>query len=186
MLTRVKEIDEDDDKLLVEYQQDPCWSLIRSSRILLKSLDEYCDECCDENHYENRFGESLRVQVCLRESLRGSFRVWLRVCIQVCLHAQRECCVRALGNQLGVDKFDCKRIPQQCCSGQNKCKCRQRQFHHAVDANHTVEVWKTTFSYNGCRQGKTSRIVAVGETRCDKQVLESKSHSAGSTCWCKT
>ena len=82
------------------------------------------------------------------------------MCVPVCLHAEIECCVRALGNQLSVDKFDCKRMRQKVVHNsvapeQNKSKCRQRQFHHAVDANHTVEVWKTTFSYNGCRQGKT-------------------------------
>ena len=30
--------------------------------------------------------------------------------------------------------------PQLCCSEQGKCKYKQRQFHHAVDANHTVQV----------------------------------------------
>ena len=55
----------------------------------------------------------LRVQVCLRESLQVSFRVWIRVCLQVCLHAERECCVRALGNQLIVDSRDCERMHVQ-------------------------------------------------------------------------
>ena len=54
-----------------------------------------------------------RVQVCLRESLQGSFRVWIRVCIQVCLHAERECCVRAMVNQLRVDSRDCERMQVQ-------------------------------------------------------------------------
>ena len=58
-------------------------------------------------------------------------------------------------------------------------KCRQRQFHHAVDANHTVEVWKTTNSCNGCCQGKTSRIVAIGEMRFENQGLENKRDSVG-------
>ena len=44
--------------------------------------------------------------------------------------------------------------PHQRCSEQGKYKCRQRQFHHVVDANHTIDVWKTTSSYNGCRHGK--------------------------------
>ena len=80
-------------------------------------------------------------------------------------------------------RVDC---PHQCCSEQGKFKCRQRQFHHAVDANHIVEVWKTTSSYNGCRQGKTIRIVEIGEIRFENQGLGCKRDSAGSTCWCKT
>ena len=44
--------------------------------------------------------------------------------------------------------------PHQCCSEQGTYECRQRQIHHAVDANHTVEVWKTTNSYNESRQGE--------------------------------
>ena len=62
------------------------------------------DECCDENRYENRFERGFE---CLRESLQGSFRAWVRVCIQVCLHAERECCVRALVNHVRVDNRDC-------------------------------------------------------------------------------
>ena len=76
--------------------------------------------------------------------------------------------------------------PHQCCSEQGEYRCRQRQLHHAVDTNHTVEEWKTTNSYNGCHQGKTSRIVAIGD--CDLRIKAwgSKRDSAGSTCGCKT
>ena len=44
--------------------------------------------------------------------------------------------------------------PHQCCSEHGTYECRQRQIHHAVDANHTVEVWQTTNSYNESRQGE--------------------------------
>ena len=46
------------------------------------------------------------------------------------------------------------------------------------DANHRVEVWKTMNSCNGCRQGETSRIVAMGEMRLENQGLGSKRDSA--------
>ena len=117
--------------------------------------------------------------MCLRESLQGSFRVWIRVWIRVCLHAERECCVRALVSQVRVDKCDCERMQVQMAHTsvaleQGEYRCRQRQLHHAVDTNHTVEEWKTTNSYNGCRQGETSRIVAIGELRFENQGLGSK------------
>ena len=86
----------------------------------------------------------LRVQLCLRESLRGSFRVWLRVCVQVCL--ERMLCQSSGKSvecrQIRLQEDACTSCPQQCCYGQNKCKCGQRHFHHAVDENHTVGVWK--------------------------------------------
>ena len=84
-------------------------SLIKTSRIVLKSRDEYPDECCEENHNENPFGCGFEFK-CFFES---RFRVWLRVCITVCLHAERECCFMALEDQLRVDKCDCERMRVQ-------------------------------------------------------------------------
>ena len=55
--------------------------------------------------------------------------------------------------------------PHQCCCDQGECNFRQRQFHHAVDANHTVEVWKITNTYNGSRQGKTNCGIKASEAR---------------------
>ena len=87
---------------LVSSQNFLSWrlvrSLIRNSRIVLKCARRVSRRVLRRESLR----ASLRVQVCLRESLRGSlrgsFRVWLRVCIQVCLYAERECCVRPLGN----------------------------------------------------------------------------------------
>ena len=45
---------------------------------------------------------------------------------------------------------------------------------------------KTSNSCNECRQVETSPIVAIGEMRCENQVLESKSDSVRNTWWCKT
>ena len=180
MLARAKEFVGDDDKLLVEYQHDIDIDIGIEAELPKLEFDQEFDQelndCVEVPRRVSRqvlrresLRESLRawlrVQVCLGESLRGSFREWLRVCIQVCLHAERECCVMALvkaveSRQMRLQEDARADCPHQCCSEQGKYKCRQRQFHHAVDANHTVEVWKTTSSYNGCRQGKTSRIVA--------------------------
>ena len=202
MLARVKEFGGDDDKLSAEHQQDIDIDIgIESTHPKLEvdqEFDQELKDCVEVARVSRRvlrresLRESLpawlRVQVCLPETHRRSFRVWLRVCVQVCLHAERECSVRALGNQLSVDTCDCEDArsdcPHQCCFQQGKCKCRQRQF-HLVDANHIVDLWKTTNSCNGCRQGKTSPIVAIGEMRFGNQDLESKSHTVWST-WCKT
>ena len=62
-------------------------------------------------------------------------------------------------------RADC---PHQCCSEQGKYKCRQRHFHHAVDANDTVEVWESRSSYNGCRQGKQVELWHLEE--CDLRI----------------
>ena len=163
MLARVKEFVGDADKLLAEYQQDTDADTDIDMDIEI--------EAGQPGEFDQNLRESLRmwlrVQVCLRESLRGSFRVWLRVWIRVCLHTERECCVMALGGQLRVEKCDCESV----------------QIAHAIN---TVEVWETTNSYNGCRQGDTSRLVAIGEMRFENQGLGSKSDSAGSTRWCKT
>ena len=102
--------------------------------------------CCNECRDKNSLGMWLRVQVCLRDSLRASFRVWSRAWIRVCLHGEGKCCAMALGNQLRVDNRDCKMnertdCSHQCFSEQGKYKRSQRQSHHAVDANHTVEAW---------------------------------------------
>ena len=125
MLAQVKEFVGDDDKLLVDYQQDIDIDIGIDSELPNLEFDQEFDQelkdCVDVPRRASRrvlrresAGESLRawlrVQVCLRESLRGSFRVWLRVWIGVRLHAERECCVRALGNQLRVD---CKRMRVQ-------------------------------------------------------------------------
>ena len=128
VLARVKEFVGDDDKLLVEYQQDIDIDMASSQNLTKLEFDQEFDQtlkdCVEVPRRVSRrvlrreliresFRAWLRVQACLRESLRGSVRVWLQVCIQVCLHAERECCVMALGDQLRVDKCDCKRMRVQ-------------------------------------------------------------------------
>ena len=117
-------LDGDNDKLLVEYQQDIDIYIGIESKLPKLDFDQVFDQklkdCVEVSRRvsgrvlrRESLRAWLRVQVCLPESLRGSFRVWLRVCVQVCLHAERECCVKALGNQLRVDKNDCKRMRVQ-------------------------------------------------------------------------
>ena len=79
----------------------------------MKSREEDRDERCDENRCENRFESGFEFKCVFEKSLRGLFQVWLRTCIRVCLHAERECWVTALGNQLRVDKSCCKRMRTQ-------------------------------------------------------------------------
>ena len=104
MLARVEEFDGDDDKLLVEHQQDINIDIGIESELPKLEFDQELKDCAEEPRRVLR-------RVLRRESLRESLRAWLRV--QVCPHAERECCVRALGNQLSVDKFGCKRMRQK-------------------------------------------------------------------------
>ena len=111
MLAQVKTFVGDDDKLLVEYQQDIDIDIGIESELPKLEFDREFDQefkdCVEVPRRVSRrvlrpesLRESLRawlrVQVCLRESLRRSFRAWLRVCIQVCLHAERESAVSEL------------------------------------------------------------------------------------------
>ena len=86
MLARVKEFDGDDDKLLVEYQQDIDIVIGIESKLPNLEFDqEFGQELKDCVKVPRRVSrrvlrresrrESLRAQVCLQELLRGSFRV---------------------------------------------------------------------------------------------------------------
>ena len=113
---RVKEFVGDDDKLLTEYQQDR--DADSDIDIDIESdqpgeFDQELKDCVDEPRRVSR-------RVLRRESLRAWLRVhvsssvaWLRARIQVWLHAERECCVMALGDQLRGDKCDCERTRVQ-------------------------------------------------------------------------
>ena len=199
MLARVEEFDGDDDKLLVEYQQDIDIDIGIESELPELEFDQELKDCAEEPRRVLRRvlrRESLRglvrawlrVQVCFRESLRGSFRVWLRVCVQVCL--ERMLCQSSGKSvecrQTRLQEDACTSCPQQCCSGQNKCKCRQRQFQHAVGANHTVEVWKTTSSYTDAAKLKQVELWQLEKRDVRSKSWKARDHSAGSTCWCKT
>ena len=96
MLARVEEVVGDDDKLLVEYQQDIDIDTGMESKLPMlefhQEFDQELKDCVEVPRRVSRrvlrrgsLRESLRVwlrvQVCFRESLRGSFRVWLRVYI---------------------------------------------------------------------------------------------------------
>ena len=178
MRAPVKECHGDVNKLLVEYQQD-----IGIESGQPEEFNQELKDCVDEPRRGSQrvprlesLRMWLRVQVCLRESLRVWIPVWIRVWTRVCRHAERKRCAMVLVN-LSVDKRDYERMRVQV--EQLKCKCRQRQLHNIVD------VWKTSKSCNECHQFETSRIVAMGETRCENQLLERKSDSVWST-WCKT
>ena len=106
---------------------------------MLKCRDGYRDECC-ENRFEPHFEFKCVFESRFKGHFEYGFEYGLRACIQVCLHAERECCVRAMGNQ--------------SLTRTTLLRCR-----------------KTTSSHNGCRKGKTSRIVAIGENA----ILESRS-----------
>ena len=97
---------------LTSSQNTPSWSLIkrltRSSRIVLKCRDE----CCDENRYGNRVESGFEFKCVFESRFEGRFEYCFE-CVFKCLHAERECCVRALGNQLSVVKCGCKRMRVQ-------------------------------------------------------------------------
>ena len=134
MLARGKELNGDNDKLLVEYQQDTDIG-IESELPKLEFDQEFnqgLKDCVDELRRVSRRvprRESLtiwfRVQVRLRESLRESLREWIRECIRecirewipvwirVCRHAVRKRCAMVLINQLSLTKRDCKRMRVQ-------------------------------------------------------------------------
>ena len=191
-LARVKEFDGDDDKLLVECQQDIDIDTSIESKLAKLEFDQELKDCVAESRRES-LRESLRawlrVQVCLRESLRGSFRVWRRVCIQVCLHAERECCVSAVVNQLRVDNRDSERMRVQIA---HTSVAVIKANASSDSASSTTPLTRTTQLRCGKPRtlatdaAKVKRTVAFGETRFDSQGLESKRDPAGSTCWCKT
>ena len=114
---------------------------------MLKFRDEYCDECCEENRYENRFERGFEIS-----SMAST------VYSSVCLHAERQCCVRVLGNQLSVDKWNFKRMRVQIA-------------HTSVVLNTAnTPLTRTTLLMCGkprtiaidAAKGKTSRTVAIG------------------------
>ena len=87
MLARRKELDGDNDKLLVKCQQDPDTDAdmsMDSETDQSGEFDQELKDCVDEPRRVLRresLRESLRAwlrdQVCLRESLQGSVRVWI-------------------------------------------------------------------------------------------------------------
>ena len=132
MLARRKEFDGDNNKFLVEYQQD----IDIGNESELPKLDPggFNQELKDPRRVLRR--ESLRtwlqIQVCLRESPQGAVRVWIQVCFQVCLH-------RDLVNQLRVDSRVCHRM-------------RVALDKSNASANNAVH---TPNSCKGCCQGET-------------------------------
>ena len=143
-----------------------------------QEFDQELKDCAEEPRRES-LRESLRawlrVHVCLRESLQGSLRVRTRTYIQVCLHAERECCVMALGNQLRIDKNDCERMRVQIAHTSvplNKANTSADSASSTTPLTRTTQLKRgkprTTNRCNGCRQGNTSRIVAIGEIRFEK------------------
>ena len=162
MLARVKEFVGDDDKLLEEYQQDTGADI---------DIDVESGQPGDFNLEHKDFVEEprrvsrrllrrvslrmwLRVQVCLRESLRGSLRVWLRVWIRVCLHAERECCVMALGDQSRAGKRDCERMLVQIA---HSSVAQNQVIASAGSASSTTPLTRTT----QLRCGKPRTVVTV-------------------------
>ena len=119
MLARGKKLDGDNDKLLVEYQE-PDTDADMNMDSETDQPGEFNQELKDcvatsiATSAVTRIASSVasRSSVSSRVTSR-SVRVWIRVCIQVCLHAERECCVRVLGNQLRVDNRDCERMRVQ-------------------------------------------------------------------------
>ena len=170
MLARVKGFDGDDDKL-VEYQQDIDIDTGTESKLPKLEFDQEHKDCVEEPRRVPRrvlrreslrasLRAWLRVQVYLRESLRGSFRVWLRVCIQVCLHAERECCVRVLGNQLSVDKCDCKRMRVQIA---HTSVALNKAHASAESASSTTPLTRTTLLKCGKPRTVTTDAAKVKE-----------------------
>ena len=164
MLARVKEFLGDDHKVLAEYQQDTDADIdidIESGQP--GEFDQELKDCVEEPRRVSRRVQRreslrmwLRVQVCLRESLRGSFRVWLRVWIRVCLHAERECCVMALGDQLRVDKCDCERMSVQIA---HSSVARNKAIASADSASSTTPLTRTTLL--SCGKPRTVCTVAA-------------------------
>ena len=161
-------------RLTLTLSQASLGSSIRSSRIVLKSRDENRHGWCDENRFECGF----EFKYVFESRFEGPFEYGCEYGLE-CVYTQSENAVswlweisREPANAIAKDaRADC---PLQCCSEQGNCKRTQRQFHHAIDANRTLDVGNTTNRYNGCRQGETSRIVAIREMRLESQGLGSK------------
>ena len=67
-------------------------SLIRSSRIALKSRDEHREECCDENRYENRFECGFDFKCVFESRFEGPFEYGLERVVK-CVYTQIESAV---------------------------------------------------------------------------------------------
>ena len=114
MLARLKEFNEDVDKLFAECKQDTESDPDECNQELKDCVPEPRQILRRMSRQES-LRMCLRVQVCFRESLRGLFRVWIRLR----LHAEREYCV--MGNhdqtqtqhQRSIDNRNCKRMHVQ-------------------------------------------------------------------------
>ena len=85
MLARLKEFNEDVDKLFAECKQDTESDPDECNQELKDCVPEPRQILRRMSRQES-LRMCLRVQVCFRESLRGLFRVWIRLR----LHAERE------------------------------------------------------------------------------------------------
>ena len=96
MLARVKEFDEDIDiDIGTESKNPPSWSLIRSlirsSTVVLRNLDE----CCDENRCENRFERGFEFKCVFESRIKGRFEYGFD-CVVKCVYTQSENAVSEL------------------------------------------------------------------------------------------
>ena len=154
MLARVKEIDEDDNKLFAEYQQDIQLDQPGEFKQKLKGL------CC-------RFASSAFTR---RAKMlhHGSPDAEQVECRQPGLPDPQSVQHR----QPRVQRDACTDCPRQCCFGRNQGEGRQRKFHHTVGA------WKTANICSGRSQNEAVLFVALGGMRCVDRCLGSKRHSA--------
>ena len=124
---------------------------------MLRNGDECCDENRDENRYENRFERGLEFKCVFESRCKGrveyGFEYGSSVYSSV-LHADRECCVRAMINQLRVDNRDCERMQVQMAHTSVALDKTNASAYSAV--------FHTLRAGNECRQVESSRIVAIG------------------------
>ena len=81
--------------LTLTLSQASLESLIRSSRIVLKSRDEYRDERCDENRYENRLECGFEVNCVFEIRFEGRFEYGCEYGLE-CIYTQSENAVSLL------------------------------------------------------------------------------------------
>ena len=146
---------------VLQAQQD------QSSATSVAQQDRHCEMLARVKEFDGDDAKLLaEYEQNIESDQPGEFRQELKGRVvdssRVCLHAERESCARALGDQLSGDNRDCERMraadcSYQCCSGRSKCKGGQRKFHHTIDA------WKNANICNGCRQDETVLLVALGE-----------------------
>ena len=156
-LARGTELDGNNEKLTVEYQPESDTGDDQPGE-----FNQELNDCVAEPRRVSR-----------RVLRRASLRLWLRV--QVCLresHAERECCVRVLGNQLSVDNRDCERMRVQMVHtsvaleksnasasnavfhthrtvARDAAKTRQFELWQAVECDVRIKSWKVRESQLG-------------------------------------